>query len=66
MRQLLFFLLIAISGFSQNETGSLYEELPNDTVYPLSVRIHSAIKPAIRIENKTTYKYSYIATRNEL
>ena len=59
MRQLLFFLLIAISGFSQNETGSLYEELPNDTVYPLSVRIHSAIKPAIRIENKTTYKYSY-------
>lgn len=59
MGKLVFFLLISLSGFSQIEVGSLYEELPNDTIYPLSARSHSEIKPSIRIENKVNYKYSY-------
>ena len=39
-------------SFSQTEVGSLYEELPNDSIAPLSVNRHTGIHPMIRTNNQ--------------
>lgn len=41
-------LFVSHFGYSQIEMGNLYEEMPMDSVFPLSVSDHSAIRPAIQ------------------
>ncbi len=51
-------LFIASVSYSQTEVGLLFEELPNDTVVPLSISQHTSIRPFIRLESKTQSKLS--------
>ena len=47
------FLFIQLTAFSQGGVGVLYEEMPNDTVLPLSEEVHTSLKPEIRIDKPT-------------
>ena len=51
-------LLITNLSFSQTEVGVVFEELPSDTVLPLSVSSHSSILPFVRFEKNTQSKFS--------
>lgn len=51
-------LLISHVGYTQIEVGSLYEELPNDSIIPLSLNHHSNIRPFIRYNNHFNPKFS--------
>ena len=54
------FLLVAHFDFSQNEIGSLYEEMPNDSILPNSLNIHTGVKPlqvANRIQHSEQSKH---------
>lgn len=43
--KLIIALFVTHFGFSQIETGNLYEEMPNDSVFQLSISDHSSIRP---------------------
>ena len=47
------FLFIQLAVCGQGGVGVLYEEMPNDSVLPLSKEIHTSLKPEIRINNPT-------------
>jgi hypothetical protein len=51
MRYLLFIALFnSLISFGQGGVALLYEEMPTDTIVPLSVEYHSSVKPAIRMQ----------------
>lgn len=50
--------VISHLGYTQTEVGSLYEELPNDSIIPLSLDHHSNIRPFIRYNNSFNHKFS--------
>ncbi len=39
--------------FAQGEVGYLFEDLPNDSIQKSSLRIHSSLKPQIRLPNNS-------------
>ncbi len=46
-------MLIQMTVFGQGGVNELYEEMPNDSVFPVNIESHSSLKPEIRI-NKST------------
>jgi len=56
--KLLFFLLITHFSFSQIEVGDVFEEMPLDSLIPLSLSNHTGIRPYIRINKHNKHKFS--------
>lgn len=68
MKNFVFLICLFRVGFSlsQVEVGSLYEEMPTDSVLPLSINNHTGLKPFIRVNNHYQPKYSYsISTKKD-
>lgn len=49
-------LLFSSIAFGQNKVGLLFEEMPNDSVLPKNVRVHTSLKPQIRLSSGQTSK----------
>lgn len=56
--KIIIILLVSHVGYTQTEVGSLYEELPNDSIIPHSLDHHSNIRPFIRYSNHFNHKFS--------
>ncbi len=59
MNKFLLFIFFPFVFNAQVDLGSLYEELPNDSIYPLSTDVHTSLKPFIRTKNDNLSKISY-------
>ena len=55
MWKLLIFIFITHLGYSQVEVGSLIEEMPNDSILPLTLNNHTGIRPYNRVNRVDAY-----------
>lgn len=54
------FLIFSTSLYAQNEVGRLFEDMPSDSVPPMSIKLHTSMKPQIRQSNAKGHSGSYI------
>ena len=64
MWKLLIFIFITHLGYSQVEVGSLIEEMPNDSILPLTLNNHTGIRPFNRVNNNFQHKFSLKSVKN--